>query len=52
MQKKMKAMKNIGPEKSIPLPVSSREHVRGGIKIKLEFCRIGEQLTLRGLTPK
>jgi hypothetical protein len=26
--------------------------VRGGIKIKLEFCYIGEQLTLRGLTPK
>ncbi len=26
--------------------------IRGGIKIKLEFCPIGEQLTLRGLTPK
>ncbi len=26
--------------------------VRGGIKIKFEFYHIGQQLTLRGLTPK
>ncbi len=26
--------------------------VRGGIKVKLEFCNIYKQLTRRGLTPK